>query len=385
VSDNRPRPTREPIELAPSPLGAADLLHQVGRRWWLVLSFGLIALGAASIYYRNADRWYEAEIMVVPPASTGGSEFAMLATSLPFGLSPSHSDSARIASILESRTVSDGVIERFDLIGRYEVTSIEKARKRLWGLCSTRVEKKPKVVHLRCEDKDPAVVRDMTDAFATLADAGLRRVAALSTHEESTFLEDRLAAAERELQASTDALRRFQEEHAILDLPAQGKAVVTGLAALEGRALSTRLELAYTRTFASSREATADQLRRQIGAISAELRALEQGGATPTGSRVFPPALAIPKLRAELDALLREHQIRQTLFLGLRRRYEMIQADKGGDVSSFFIFDRARLPERHIRPGLRILPCGFLAGLLYGVLFVTRRRRGARAVPVRPI
>jgi uncharacterized protein involved in exopolysaccharide biosynthesis len=391
-SEPTPTPSlgREVIRLAPLRLTAADVFRLACRRWWIVLTAALLALAGTSIYYCEVTRWYEAEVMLLPrPGGEGAGAAAALIGDLPFGLLPSHNEAARIESILHSRSVTDGVIERFALLERYEVGTIEKARKRLWGHCTTEVDKKPKAVHLRCEDEEPAVARDMADTFATLADAGFRRVAAATVREERAFLEERLAAATRDLEASAQAIQRFQEENAILDLPTQGEAMIAGLAALEGKVISSRLDLAYARSFASSRESTVRQLQARIGAISAELRALEQerdataagpptGRAATEGSRLFPSALAVPRLRAELDALLREHDVRQTLFLQLSRRDEALKADDGGYVAGFIVYDHARLPTRHIRPTARCLPTSILAGACLGLLVIVLRRRDPR-------
>jgi len=381
MRDAMPRGGRQLIRLMPPRLSATDLLRLVRRRWLVVLLFGICGLAATLTYYCGATKWYEAEILIVPKRSKAGLG-SMLALLGKFGLGvgASHSESERVASILHSRSVTDGIIERFDLVRRYDVGSIEKTRERLWRYCSTSVHKKAKVVRLRCEDEDPEVARDMSDAFGELADRGFRRIASSSTREERSFLEGRVAEAERDLDESSRAVRSFQEEHGILDLPAQGKAVLSGMAALEGKVISRRLQLSYTRSFASSRESSVAQLQQQIGAITAQLRGLEDRQASdPTAGSVrgpesstFPPALQVPELRAELDVLLREHEVRQELFGFLVGEYEALKVREASDLSGFAVLDRAAMPTRHVRPTLRVLPPGFLAGILLGVLFISR-------------
>jgi capsule polysaccharide export protein KpsE/RkpR len=378
-----PRGDPKLIPPAPAPLSADDLVRLVRGRWLVVLLFGLTGLAATFTFYWKATKWYEAEIMIIPkPDPTGAGLALSLFSSLGLGLSPSHSETDRIASILHSRSVSDGVIATFDLIHRYSTGSIEVTRKQLWSSCSTTVMKLPKVVHLACEDKDPKIARGMLEEFSQLADHGLRRIAISSVREERSFLEGRVAEAERDLNASSRALRRFQETSGILDLSAQGKAAISGLAVLEGGIISRRVELSYTRGFASNREGAVTRLVQEIGAITAELRALEGRRTAPVSSgpprakgNIFPPALEVPSLRAELDVLLREQEVRQTLFRFLVGQYETMKAKEKHDLSSFIVFDPAVMPTESIRPTLRILPPGFLASLLLGVLFVSGQSR----------
>src|SRR6185503_201179 len=158
--------------------------------------------------------------------------------------------------------------------------NIERTRKALWTHCETKVEKKPNLVRIICDDEEPEVVRDMTNTFGKAADATFRRVAVASASEERAFLEKRVDEARRDMEVSSAALRQFQEAHKIVDLPEQGRAVVSGMAQLEGNLISKRIELSYARSFAASDETSVAQLTRQIGILSSELQGLEAKRAT---------------------------------------------------------------------------------------------------------
>jgi capsule polysaccharide export protein KpsE/RkpR len=346
-------------------------------RWKLVVLLGLLGAAAGGAYYAWMPKWYEAELLIVPKRNT--SELAgarNLIGNLPLNLGDAspfgQSDAERIAVILESRSVTDAIIAKLDLIERYGTGKIERTRKLLWARCETTVEKKPDVVRLRCEDPEPAIARDLAQAIGAEADTVFRRIATASAREERTFLEKRVAEARRDLDASSDALRKFQETRKVIDLPEQGKAVVSGMATLEGDLISKRLELSYTRGFAAADEATVAQLRRQIGILSTELKALESRppddagrGAQRPGSAMFPPAMELPALRAEMEALFREHKLREAVFVMLSDRYEARKLDEARDLATFVVVDDAALPTYRIRPTLRAVPAGgFLGGLL---------------------
>jgi capsule polysaccharide export protein KpsE/RkpR len=377
-------------------------LRLLRLRWKVILLLGLAGSVVAAAYYLWSPKWYQAELLIVPKRSASDLNPARnLLGSLPFdlgGASPfGQSDADRIAVILQSRSVTDAMIAKFDLVHRYDAAVIEQARKAVWTHCATFVDKKPNVVRLTCEDKEPAVARDLTNAIGQEADASFRRIAVSSAREERTFLEKRVAEAKHDLEASSSALRHFQETHKVIDLPEQGKAVVSGLATLEGNLISKRLELSYARGFAANDEASVTQLRRQIDVLSAELQAREEmrpaGTNTkespPSGSKLFPPAMEIPALRAELEVLFREHKIRETVFVMLTERYEARKVDEARDLSTFVVADEAVLPTYRVWPRLRVVPIGMLAGLALGILIVTlpawwselRRRAALDAQP----
>lgn len=391
-------------ELIPAMTPPDDAALRLLRlRWKLLCVLGAVGLAASVAFYLWMPKWYQAELLIVPKRSAPdlmgarnllGSLPVDLGEASPFG----QSDADRIAVVLESRSVTDAIITKFDLVNRYETAVIERARKALWAHCETTVEKKPNAVRLSCEDKEPEVARDIANAIGQEADAAFRRVSASSARDERAFLEKRVAEARHDLAESSQALREFQEKHKVIDLPEQGKAVVSGMAALEGDLISKRLELSYARGFATNEEASVAQLRRQIGILSAELQALEDRRSEPTaraaprsGSELFPPAMEIPALRAELETLLREQKIREAVFLMLTDRYEARKLDEARDLATFVVVDDAVLPTFRVRPTLRVLPVGMFAGLALGMLIVLLpawwrdlRRRAALEEPSGP-
>jgi uncharacterized protein involved in exopolysaccharide biosynthesis len=383
-----PEQTIVPATAGRSRLDALSLLRQ---RWRVLAVASLLGAILAAGYYFLAPKWYQAEIMIVPKESSMGglgAAGAMLGK-LPLDVGGASSlmtsDGERIGAILMSRSTSDAVIDKFHLIDRYDVPKIEHARKRLWSLCETAVERKSNLVSLSCEDKDPVVARDMAEYFGKVGDEGFRRIATSSAAEERKFLEKRAGEARQELDQAAQALRHFQEEHKIIDLPEQSKAVVSAMATLEGDLISKRIQLSYLSGFVSSHESSADQLSRQIDVLRKELQGLEQqsapaverGSRAPasevighTVSDVFPPAMEVPALGYQLEALYRELKIRETVYMLLTERFESLKVDEARDLSTFVVFDHAVLPTHRVRPGGRVVPIGLVAGLVFAIMLV---------------
>ena len=68
----------------------------------------------------------------------------------------------------ERQKVTDAAIERFGLMKRYQVEHIEFAREELWKHCYTSVARKSGVVVLSCEDRSPAIARDLGEMLRQL-------------------------------------------------------------------------------------------------------------------------------------------------------------------------------------------------------------------------
>src|ERR1700730_4374632 len=157
------------------------------------------------------------------------------------------------------------------------------------------------------------------------------------------------------------------------------------MATLKTQEISKQLELSYMTGFSAHDEATASQLRRQIAIMDRKLRSLEEeeegaavardallgeAGTPPKRARpeIFPPALSVPKLRFDLERLIREQKIRQTLYTMLVQRLETAKVNEARDTSTFQILDRTRLRDRKPRPkGAQVLGLGLVLGLLAAV------------------
>src|SRR5439155_19015887 len=85
-------------------------------------------------------------------------------------------------------------------------------------------------------------------------------------------------------------------------------------------------------------------------------------------NNIFPPALAVPGLRFELEQLLRDRKIREADLLLLMQRLEMAKVNEARDTSAFQILDRPALPTYRSRPRrIVVLGFGVMLGLIIGL------------------
>lgn len=354
-----------------------------------IAACGGAGLFLAFVYAVFTPNWYQSTLTVVPATpSKGASLGAQLAGSLvgdlPVDLG-TNADVERIAAVFESTSVTDAVIDKFNLRDRYHRKYIEHARKDLWSHCFTRIDRKAKLVALTCEDKDPKFVKTILEFFGEYGNKTFRRVSATSASEEVHFLEERVAETRKEADESARRLREFEENYKIVDLESQSKAVVSAMASLRSQEISKELQLSYLNSFSARDESTAVQLRQQLAVMNAKFRALEQSGLDDprlSGARlangngrersdIFPPALSVPSLRFELEQLLRDRKIRETDLLLLMQRLEMAKVTEARDTSAFQIFDPPVLPTYPSRPKLLVaLLAGAFLGVLAGVVWI---------------
>ncbi len=337
-----------------------DYLVLVSQRWRIVMCGVLLGLAAGILYAFLTPPWYAATLTVVPSQRSQDTTAMSLAARLPGALDMVSTDVQRIQAVLQSRSVADEVIQKFELLKHYGETHIEKARAKLAEHCVTNADKRSSLVSLTCEDHDPKRAMEMAAYFGEVGNRVFGRVSASSAREERRFLEDQVIKARKDVDDASQKLRAFQEAHKIIDLPEQSKAVISAMASIKGELISKQLELSYLSSFSARTEASVVQLQQQIAIMESKLAQLEKqaqverqstGSATGSGSAdFFPNAMNVPELRFELEQLMREQKIRETVFDLMTQRFEMAKVDEARDTSTFQILDQPTLPTYRSRP-----------------------------------
>lgn len=362
-------------------LDLSFLRDQSALRHVAAITLAGAVLGAA--WGLLSPKWYESVLTVVPakaPASGAstllGSDFGALAV-LGGGGS---TDGARIAAVLQGSAVSDAVIEKFDLRKRYDVRYQEQARAELWKHCSVKPLPKPNIVQVTCEDRDPRFVQELLTFIASYGNEVFRRVGVSSATEEVRFLEKRVAELRRQADESAIRMREFQEKHQIVDLDSQAKALVNSVATVQGQRIAKQMELDYARAYSSRDEATTRQLESQLSVMDEQIRDLEEARITAVppaveGSRkarpgMFPAAMAVPRVRSELEAIYRDRKVAETTLVFALDRLESARAAEARDVSTFQVLDAPPLPTRKSRPSgtaslLAFAGVAFLGSVLF--------------------
>lgn len=365
-----------------------DLLLVIVRRWRTFLCTAAFGCAAALTYAFLAPPWFDATLTVIQSQRSHESAAMSLAAKLPGAFDAISTDVQRIDAVLTSNSVSDAVIEKFKLDDRYGTSHREQTRSALWSHCRTHVDHKSGIVALTCEDKNPQTAAAIAAYFGEVGNQVFARVSGSSAREEEKFLEAQVAKARTDVDTASAKLRDFQEQHKIVDLSEQSKAVISAMASLEGDLLSKQLELSYVSGFSSAHEASVTQLQQQITIMQAKLAELQtqspSRGSGVGSSDFFPSAMKVPELQLQLEQLLRELKVRETVFAMLTQRYEMARVEAARDTSTFQILDHPSAATYRARPrrgrmGVIGIGLGLLVGAGWVLVPLWWRRRMRRA------
>jgi uncharacterized protein involved in exopolysaccharide biosynthesis len=157
---------------------------------------GLIALG----YGFTITPVFTAKTTVLPPGSgSTGTAAALMAQLGPLadmaGIGGSGGGAASVTIFLESDTLADKLVEKFDLKKYYNVELATEARNALKGATKVISERKSNLISIEVTDKDPAFAATLANYYVEAARETMGRVAAENAKTQREFLERQIEEA----------------------------------------------------------------------------------------------------------------------------------------------------------------------------------------------
>ena len=270
---------------------------------------------------------------------------------------------------LESQTLRDAIIERFDLKDLYEVKTMEDARRALNENLSIK-KSIAGIVSITVEDRVPERTAEMANAFVEELDRINQEVVMSSGRQMRIFLEERLEKAKGKLTESEENLKNFQEKNKAIKMDDQSTAIIEAAGLMKGQLMAKEVELQTLLSFATSNNPQVEMLRAEIRALQKGLKELE-GTGSDTADNIFIPTAKIPDLGLKYARFLREFKIQETLFELLTQQYEMASIQEAKDSPTVQVLDRALVPEKRSKPKrIRIVMLSVLLSVFLSVFLV---------------
>jgi capsule polysaccharide export protein KpsE/RkpR len=346
------------------------------RKRLLALIIGTAAI-ASVIISLLLPKIYASTTSLLPPEDSAGG--MGLLSSLPSGMSGlaggllgKGSPGDLWVGILESQTIRDEIISRFNLREFYQAGTIEGARSALNNVVKIKKSKEG-IVFITVEDKEPERATQMARAFVEELDKVNKSIVMTSGGRMRTFIEGRLDEAKVLLASAEEALKSFQEQNRAVKLDAQSQAIIEAIGNVKGQLMAKEVELQTLLSFATSQNPQVEILKTQVKELKQGLQELEVGkGNTLASSKsIFIPTSKIPELSLKYVRLLREAKIQETLFELLTQQYEMARIQEAKDSPTVQVLDVAKVPEEKSKPkrALIVLLSTFTAGF-FGIFLV---------------
>lgn len=317
-----------------------DLLQTVADNLRLLILGPLLAgLAALGISFAIAPT-YTATVRFLPPQQQQSSAASMLASlgalgGLAGAASGLKNPSDQYLAFMRSQSVQDALIDRFDLIKRYEADLREDARKTLQASSRSSSGTKDGLITVEVDDKDPKFAAELANAHVQELQKLLARLAVTEAQQRRLFFEKQLQQAKDNLTRAEQALKASGVNSSALKTSPQ--AAVEGVARLRAGITAQEIKIASMRGFLSE---TAPEFRQALTELSAMRTQLARAEAQEPQSAGG----------SDYVARYRDFKYHETLFDLFAKQYELARVDESREGAVIQILDAAKPPERKSKP-----------------------------------
>jgi len=347
-------------------------LELLAKKRNFILTIVVIATLIAVVTSFILPKWYQAKVLLLPPKDVTSSlpEMRQLSenlsitsgVSLPVMVTPSDV----YTRILSSRTITDTIITRFDLLSKYDTESYFAAYEELLTHAGFRVTDEG-LLEIAFEDRDPRIAADIANAFVEELEKLNLKVTTNRARLNRVFLEDRLERIKSEQSDARQALEDFQLKYRTIDFNEQTRLAINQAIDLKISLAKVELDLKINEQKLSQDNNEIIELKRRQKVLKEQIEKLET--MNPDSSFFSLPIAEIPSLKGKYGVLYSQVRVNESLYNMLLERLEQVKIQENDKASTFSILDKATPPEIRHRPKRTMIVVGtFSLSLLFAIL-----------------
>ncbi len=356
-------------------IGFVDYLSFLVKwRKVIIITFITVCVLAAGLSL-ILPKWYKANTTILPPVEEGSDlGISSLLSSIPFsgaglGLGIMSEQTSLFLAIVNSRSVMEKVIHKFDLANRYKSKNMEETLKTLRSRVTVKVNEEG-TISLSCFAKTKyfgtkdqikeakQIVMEMANFYIDELDRVNKRLKVDRARNTRIFIEGRYIQNLEDLRNAEETFKAFQEKYGAIALPEQTTATISAAAEFTAQIMIKEVELGllgksvgeshseYRRTLFELEELQKKYDQFQLG----RERSLFREGNEPISKDLFLPLDEIPDLGLQYARCFREVKLQETIMEFLLPQYEQAKIREARDTPTVQILDPAVLPILRARP-----------------------------------
>lgn len=366
----------EPVQLAAQPRWAihASLLWKCRHTLARVTAIALIVSLAISF---SIPKQYKSTTSIMPPDQHSSTEMMLAALTshlgslgalgdLAGGLAGGHSSAELFIDLLHSSTVSDHLIDRFNLQQVYRKRYRIDTARHLAHLTKITEDKKTGVVTIEVEDTDRRRARDLAQGYLDELNQLVTRTNTSAAHRERMFIEQRLHSVQSDLEDAELKLSQFSSNSNAVDIREQTRAMVDTGARVQAELIVEQSGLQSLRQIygdgnmrVRESEARIATLQAQLAKMSGSSAPLTEGylDGSETNSNdnvnkaeLYPPLRQLPRLGVPYADLSRRVRVQEAVFELLTQQYETARIQEAKDIPSVNVIDYPGIAEKKSFP-----------------------------------
>jgi uncharacterized protein involved in exopolysaccharide biosynthesis len=293
--------------------------------------------------------------------------------------------------ILQSRTVQDDLIGKFDLKKVYTDRKMEDARDDLDKHTDFSADRKTGIITIEVVDKKPERAARMAGEYLNELNLVVTQLNTSAAHRERVFLEERLSQVKQDLETAENTFSQFASKNTALDVPAQGRAMIEAAANLEGQLIAAQTELQGLKQIYSdgnvrvrSTQARVDEIQRQLQRLGGKFDDAS-GSVDKEDQSMYPSIRQLPMLGVSYADLFRNTKIQETIFANLTQQYELAKVEEAKETPSIKVLDPPDIPEKKsFPPRLVIIILGTMLAIAGSITWIFGRQSWEQVDPDDP-
>jgi len=335
-------------------------------RKFIIWNF-IIVVFLAAIASLIMPKYYKTSAMILPPEEgSRGFGFADVLSKIPvtrLTLGTRGSPVDLSIGVMKSETMAYSLIEKFNLVDVYGVSTRDQAKAILKRLSKISLSKEG-LIEVEVQDRDPQRAADIANMYCTVLDSIKQSLNQRKSRERADFIEQQIMENTQSLSLAELELKEFQLKSNAISPFLQQRVAISVTSELELDLYKKKIQLKEYRSKSfSDSHPIMSELLNNIKFNEELLQDMRFGAKEGGDESLFVPLQEAPELTLEYSRLSRRVEILGMLEQLLRQQYEEARIEQVNNTSQITILDRAYPPVDKFRPKrkLIVLVSGFAA------------------------
>ena len=293
--------------------------------------------------------------------------------------------------VLQSQSVEDHIIDKFQLMDLYSARYIQDARDKLESRTDIKSDRKSGIISIEVDDKSPQRAAAMAKMYIEELDHALALVNTSAAHRERVFIESRLKEVKQDLDSSATEFAAFSSQNAAVDVPEQAKAMVAAAADLQAQLIAAQSELRGLEQIYTDNNVRVRSLQAHVAELQHQMEKFGGKDVNPAKdsslarSELYPSIRQLPLLGVKYLDLFRRNKIDEAVFEFLTKEYEMAKVEEARQLPTVQVLDPPKVPDKKSSPHrLLIMLGGVLLGLVVAAAYLVVKELWSEVADTEP-
>lgn len=364
-----PELDRSAVQQSPeNSVGVLDLTVVIARHWRHIAFITLAALLLGVMFALMLKNVYTAKAIILPPQQQQSSIASMLGAfgslaSLGGGGASSllKNPADMYIGILKSETISNQVIQQFQLQRVYQTKTLDDTR-RILEKHTDFDSAKDGLIHISVTDHSAQRASDIANGYIDALYRMNSSLALTDASQRRMFFGQQVDAEKVALNKAEDEFAATQLKTGLLEVNGQSALLMRTIAEVQAQIYADQVGLEGLLTSSTEQNPDVHRLRQEIVALQGQLNQLQDSQKKLGPGDIEVPAGHLPEEAIEYARRMRDVKYHETLFELLSKQYEAARIDEAKAAPLIQVVDRAIPPQKKSGPWRALIVLGFGIG-----------------------